>query len=83
MGHGLECNGLPTDSGAPGRPVSNMRQTPGKGGVSYFVTLRDLEQRREVEIRTNQTTYARLRVGDPVGFNFRKGSLGIYYNFSW
>lgn len=59
--------------------VTDMRETSGKGGPSYFIEFRDATEQRNVEIQTTRKTYDQLRVGDPVGFDLRMGGLGMYH----
>lgn len=59
--------------------VTHKNASSGKGGPSYSMSLKDIETQREVKIRVNQATYESLRLGDPVAFDLKKGSLGIYY----
>lgn len=59
--------------------ITQMREIGGKGGPSYFVKFRDINEQRLVEIRVDSKTYSGLRIGDPVGFDLRMGGLGMYY----
>ena len=64
-------------------PVTDKSTWHDKHGTHYVLTLSDIEEHRPVEVRTDLATYERVRMGDPVGFNFTKGSLGILYRARW
>jgi len=59
--------------------VTHKNASSGKGGPSYSMSLFDIESQRDVKISVNHATYESLRLGDPVAFDLKKGSLGIYY----
>ena len=64
-------------------PVTDKSTWHDKHGAHYVLTLSDIEEHRPVEVSTDPATYERVRMGDPVGFNFTKGSLGILYRAHW
>jgi predicted Zn-dependent protease len=64
-------------------PVTDKRTWHDKQGTHYALTLSDVEEQRPVEVNTDQATYERVRLGDPVGFRLTRGSLGIYYRARW
>lgn len=64
-------------------PVTEKRKWQDKRGEQRALTLTDITSYRQVEVHTDPATYERLRVGDPVGFEFIRGSLGIYYQVRW
>lgn len=64
-------------------PVTDKRTWHDKQGKHYVLTLSDIDEHRPVEVSTDPATYERVRMGDPVGFNLTKGSLGILYRARW
>lgn len=64
-------------------PVTEKRTWQDKRGEQRVLTLTDITSYRQVEVNTDPATYERVRVGDPVGFEFIRGSLGIYYQVRW
>ena len=64
-------------------PVTEKRTWQDKRGEQRALTLTDITSYRQVEVHTDPATYERVRVGDPVGFEFIRGSLGIYYRVRW
>lgn len=59
--------------------VTEKSTSSGKGGTRHYMSLNDIESRREIKLNVDLATYEPLRVGDPVAFKLTKGSLGIYH----
>jgi DNA-binding PadR family transcriptional regulator len=61
-------------------PVLDKRVvSSGRGRRSYQLTVNGEEEGRRVRLRVSRELYDRLRPGDPVRFDLRRGGLGIYY----
>ena len=60
--------------------ITDKHTSSGKGGLRRTLTIWDIDELRDVRINVSEETYESLRVGDPAGFNLKKGTLGIYFH---